>query len=612
MQFDDFVGLGPGSFRSLVLAASTCIGGTACKKLFDAREFAISKRLSEVQRHALLTAAPGQDLAEAARQLLSSLDWALAVEEQHGSEKSAMAGRVFRDGADDSNRAEVERRVRVNAKDWRRQLRRIWSLCSQQPGRRGARGKPASSSRRAVEKPVAEPSMKDRQREEYEKLFNPKLGSVQVPGDACAALCYLLSAFIELRHNAPGSLSDFDRQSLRLAVAALARHPVFEDDFDDGMESTDAETRGIYEFRRGALLLFGILDAALAWQPVDPLGWFGSCEDSSGALVAQQQHRLSSFSGLATMLRKTLKKAAAGDRVTWRRLEVQLDSVKARELPPDWTAAWLHQKDASMLVRNRTKVPLRVELHRPHAKPSPWADWPLLRLLPDFGRPRPILTAVIPPGIEWALRPKDMDGRLFQMRLITEAGVVVCSKQLRRGQIFDYEVRVPQPGAMRIAPARRTESRQEKDVEVESVASTAAPSSGFPSVNSAASSGWAAAFEAQPLQTRGSAKRKDLLEYSEPGTAPVPSVQGKGASSASSFSAICPRCLGAMHARTTRPAATIYSGGVQCDQCEVELIAPRNKKGHAHECFFHCVKCWYDLCHVCAEREMQEVWWRKD
>merc|ERR1712048_68948 len=72
--------------------------------------------------------------------------------------------------------------------------------------------------------------------------------------------------------------------------------------------------------------------------------------------------------------------------------------------------------------------------------------------------------------------------------------------------------------------------------------------------------------------------------------------------------AICPRCLREMIARSTRPAAAIYVEGVRCDYCSVELVTGRGLvKGFGQ--FFHCGRCWFDLCRNCANRDMQEVWW---
>ena len=109
-----------------------------------------------------------------------------------------------------------------------------------------------------------------------------------------------------------------------------------------------------------------------------------------------------------------------------------------------------------MLVRNRTKVPLRVELYRPRElQVSPLADLPLLKPIFEWfhGKSRPILTADVKPGIEWALRPRAKEGREFRVKLLTAAGVLVCARPLRRGQSFDFHVPVPPPPAQLRAAA---------------------------------------------------------------------------------------------------------------------------------------------------------------
>merc|ERR1719199_1379315 len=113
-----------------------------------------------------------------------------------------------------------------------------------------------------------------------------------------------------------------------------------------------------------------------------------------------------SFGTFAARLKKSLNKAASGDTVTWRRLSVHLDAVRVRELPQPWSWIWVQAQDASMLVRNHTKVPLRVELHRPAAaKTSPWADWPLLNAMMSLGgllssndEQGPVIIADVGPG----------------------------------------------------------------------------------------------------------------------------------------------------------------------------------------------------------------------
>lgn len=115
-----------------------------------------------------------------------------------------------------------------------------------------------------------------------------------------------------------------------------------------------------------------------------------------------------------------------------------------------------------MLVRNRTRVPLRVELHRPKSRSSPLADLPLLKSLMQWisSKEKPILVAEVKPGIEWALRPRAKEGRDFRVRLMTKAGVMVCARGLRRGQTFDFEVPVP-PAPAQLRASLSHPSREE-------------------------------------------------------------------------------------------------------------------------------------------------------
>ena len=125
-----------------------------------------------------------------------------------------------------------------------------------------------------------------------------------------------------------------------------------------------------------------------------------------------------------------------------------------------------------------------------------------------------------------------------------------------------------------------------------------------------------------------------------------PGSRGLLTSSVEGFrSCLCPRCLRSMPLRRTRPRASIYSGGVRCDSCKVELMGdlmvsnfkdvstmlwicwsiPSNETkvktememaGDCHEtseiAFCHCSRCWFDLCRQCAYKEMREVWWGEE
>jgi len=397
------------------------------------------------------------------------------------------------------------------------------------------------------------------------------------------------------------------------------------------------------------MALLCILDAALSWRPMDPIGWSGRCEDPEGAALAREKN-VCSFPSLASKLRKCLKKASTGCLTAWKRLEVHLDAVRVRELPEPWPWVWVLNEEASMLVRNRTKVSLRVELHRPKGSPSPWADWPLVSWLQKTYE-KPLVVADVGPGIEWALRPKCKDGREFKVRLLTQSGTVVCSRNLRRGQTFDFEVPVPPaPAQLRREMARGSGKAAielstskaldfgEEDKE-SSVGSTRAPSftsTAAPSLASARSSrsrqsrdgglvlrsstfhgisevghdDWAesGAWKSQSWQEEDWADEGEDWEDQEAANRDVASllkVEGFRCG-------ICPRCLHNMPLRRTRPSASSYRGGVSCDKCGVKIFGDADEKEpelDVQDSFCHCSRCWYDLCRTCAWRDMREVWW---
>merc|ERR1712154_596247 len=64
--------------------------------------------------------------------------------------------------------------------------------------------------------------------------------------------------------------------------------------------------------------------------------------------------------------------------------------------------------------------------------------------------------------------------------------------------------------------------------------------------------------------------------------------------------AMCPQCLTQIPLRRTRPANTLYSGGVSCDHCTTQLILD-DVNQVPDPAFFHCRLCSFDLCHQCAE-----------
>lgn len=308
---------------------------------------------------------------------------------------------------------------------------------------------------------------------------------------------------------------------------------------------------------------------------------------------------------------------------------MRLDSVRLRDLPSPWSCTWVQAQDASMLVRNHTRVPLRVELHKPaSSKASPWRDWPLLANIRAFfyaEEDAPVIIADVGPGIEWAMRPKAREGRHFELKLVTSHGVVVCSKRLRRGQTFDFEVDVPKPKRLPpVAAARRgVETRMsipeggvavvdeakeackglEIDGDDQSVCSTVAPSSNNSTRLSIASS---SASGTTSLPQSSTSSRAATLHS----TVPKPNVV---LPAEDLEAAICPRCLREMRARFNRPTAQTYAEGVECDKCQKKILKVQSSGiDESKEPFFHCKRCWYDMCRSCAVQEMQDVWWGDD
>jgi len=334
-----------------------------------------------------------------------------------------------------------------------------------------------------------------------------------------------------------------------------------------------------------------------------------------------------------------------------------------------------------MLVRNHTRVPLRVELYRPKSSmTSPLADWPLVRRVLGLWlhhfeeEPGPIFRVKVGPGVEWALRPKVCEGHNFQLRMSTEAGVVVCSRALRRGQTFDFHVPVPPPplgprnrlhedpnlvekrlrgpdtGPTCSTPqqaalalfaasslASGSQASEQPPLTCTTVAQTSASAvaselhhdsaiaynsadkvageNGTQTIlhsshGQAAQDGSSARADADQLQKRPA----DINVYGLVPCRPRSSSVRSRQTSRSDYleAAICSRCLHEMARRRTRPAASVYACGVCCDHCDQELVVPGTPCGEVAalgDGFFHCGRCWFDLCPACALLEMNQVWW---
>lgn len=297
-----------------------------------------------------------------------------------------------------------------------------------------------------------------------------------------------------------------------------------------------------------------------------------------------------------------------------------------------------------MLVRNHTKVPLQVKLYRPDSdRSSPWADLPLLG---HWFAPNPVvMSAQIGPGIEWAMRPEVSEGRYFEMRLLTEAGVVVCARRLRRGQTFDFEVPVPPrplvlPDTMHRSSETAVGSASTRDMEVanlrkgmaasvaSSCVSTRAPSFSGGSTRTSSASLMSARPQAPLLQEHMQALGECSSDEDLPlrvGHDQQSALEGEAAIHGSTTSeatpatprqqtileaAMCPQCLRQIAPRRTHPTKGAYSGsiGVSCDRCHRQVMMAAGG-ALAEQPFFHCRYCCFDSCHDCALQHLQDVWW---
>eukprot|EP00435_Cladocopium_sp_Y103_P011367 s125_g2.t5 len=252
----------------------------------------------------------------------------------------------------------------------------------------------------------------------------------------------------------------------------------------------------------------------------------GKAEDTESGLLARCRD-LSTFQEFAGKLCQSLKMAWSSQRF-WQQFEMHIDSMRRRPLEEPWASPWTLRESASMLVRNRTKVPLRVELHHPPKEPSPFSEClqPLFRNC--WVAPDPLLVAEVNPGIEWALRPKKEDGRDFQVKILTFAGVEVCARPLKRGDSYDFHVAVPAKPAQKDSDALSCSTAARRL----SLASTA--------------SSWSSWSSANPSAPR---------EVSSEGRARVGDIDGF-------TTCLCPQCLQRMPLQWERPTEEIYSEGV--------------------------------------------------
>lgn len=680
------------------VGVSAALGAATAKQFLDNDELIQQRRVAEVRRHAPMHAPPEVELTSVSKQLLSSLIWALSAEEGRTAllPKSAAGSSTAAGRQGDVVAAFSEKEVRKHQ-------RRIWQRCRENaaamagpaPPSRGSGAKQGMSLMSRRHRSMDVPYSREfRDKEAYMRLFNSgfnvshssaetmlasmpassvQSGTGGAPDASaaakhakafgerklCAALCYLVTAYLELRLRSPGSLQDAERASLRLAVAALAsvealedvpitKDPLFADaeDEDEAGTTTAAEIRpdssssNRHEFLQSCLLVLCYLDAALSWKPLDPwanLGWF----EEGASLLQPTGVSACTYKSFATYLSKSLKKTCKGVNVkSWRRLRVYLDNLQHRELPEPWPFIWAPTKESSLLVRNHTKVYLRVELYRSTAAfGDPLADWPMMLQIyrtcwpADKDKDGLVLSGEVGPGFEWPMRPPAKSGQQFRVKLLTEAGVVVCKKKLRRGQSLDFEVRVPgrceRRAVVSDVDAKATKFETES---VDTAQSTAVPSSSarlsVSSTRTAQDGMTGLPPHAEEENARTAANQTGQapatpvfpFPYAVPasGSAAPPAAMPRLTSRTSNLTtsnsvvaALCPRCLQQMAQRRTKPAAKIYAEGVRCDHCSDQLV---NETGELQcaDAIFHCGRCWFDLCRSCALREMQDVWWNDD
>ena len=433
----------------------------------------------------------------------------------------------------------------------------------------------------------------------------------------CAALSYVVYEFLKLQHAGRGCLQDTPRKSLRLALSSLAQHATFakgrtlewmvpcQTRATKGKAQAESWWRQFScpekDFRTAAVTLICILDAALSWSPLDLFGWMGKPEDVEGRLLARQRDRCI-YPAYASKLRACLKAACSASPKSVVRIESHLAAIKSRDLPKPWVTAWVRvqgRDSGPMIFRNKTKVPLRLELH----SSAQSLAWPMSILQSLVSGDRLVLAAHVQPGIEKALRLKKELGSKFQLHFRTASGVRVCSRRLCRGEAFDFQIDVPtKPAQLRTYVLSHTKTTHKdmssasctsRRLSQASTASTASSSTTFPM---AAPSWSQPILESTPIVVDGFI------------------VDGF-------TSCICPRCLARMTYQVARPRLPTYAGGVSCDHCQTQLLGEEYEASSEEGLdakmqtstkysFCHCSRCQFDLCRLCAYKEMQQVWWK--
>ena len=597
----DMVGPPLGATSSAVGLLSAAVGAGVAKLWTDKDVQAMDRRLEEVKSQAPQSSPAEVDPVVAARHLLETVDWGLANEERRRPQcTSDLLKDCFAFSQSEDTRA--QNLGGSSQKQYERHLRKVRQLCAAPSCKKAPELCAQMHSRVHATTP--------RRKESSQRLFDPQHGTVRDKLGLCAALAYVVYEFLQLRHGAPGNLQDSPRKSLRLALTSLAQHEAFARSKEEylpqslqgkGGSSGNCQKQSWWqqapcaerEFRSAAVILICTLDAALSWSPLDPFGWTGKPEDAEGALLSRQRDSCG-FAAFANKLRTCLKAACSSSVKAMRRMEGHLASVRRRELPKPWTTAWVRNDAGPMIVRNRTKVPLRIELHPSEAPDKSWStDWPAVKqLLELFQSSRElVLAAKVEPGVEWALRPKKEAGKEFQLHMLTTSGVRVCSRRMCRGESFDFRVNIPPKPAQ-----LRTWMKDEAFGNTEFVASRRLSQASTASTRaSTAASDLSAVAAMQPKQD----KARDAFTNVVDGFT----------------SCLCPHCLSVMECRAARPRAAVYAGGVSCDHCQVQLFGEEaletKAQSTASNLFCHCSHCQFDLCRVCAYKEMQQVWWQQ-
>jgi len=153
----------------------------------------------------------------------------------------------------------------------------------------------------------------------------------------------------------------------------------------------------------------------------------------------------------------------------------------------------------------------------------------------------------------------------------------MCSRKLRRGQAFDFQLQAPtSDSAFHAAEKQNAEPRADgaccDEDGNDSLGSTRVPSS-------------------KSVKTVVSSITEEAL---------VDAHRWR--------SCVCPKCLVEMSMRWTCPSSRAYVEGVCCDRCSAQIVMTVERMNKLRQHFFHCDVCWFDLCHKCACAEMQHSW----